>query len=66
MTDHANSPHRDGFSSIAGLRLEIERLIAERDEARRMVCRHEVDPLWDDMIYHAKLRGWDCFKEDRK
>jgi outer membrane murein-binding lipoprotein Lpp len=42
-----------------------ERLTAERDEARRMVCSHEAD-LMEDMIEHAKHRGWDCFKEDAK
>jgi hypothetical protein len=39
-------------------------LTAERDEARRMVCSHEAD-LMEDMIEHAKHRGWDCFKEER-
>jgi hypothetical protein len=43
---------------------EITRLRAERDEARRMVCSHEAD-LMEDMIEHAKHRGWDCFKEGR-
>jgi hypothetical protein len=41
---------------------EIRRLRAERDEARRMVCSHEAD-LMEDMIEHAKHRGWDCFKD---
>ena len=43
---------------------EIERLRAERDEARRLVC-------YDDWLYKpgmaarkiAAERGWDCFKE---
>jgi len=39
-------------------------LTAERDEARRMMCSHEAD-LMEDMIEHAKHRGWDCFKEER-
>jgi hypothetical protein len=46
---------------------EIERLTAERDEARRMYCyaipencdEHEARKIaWE--------RGWDCFKEDGK
>lgn len=44
---------------------EAVRLQAERDEARRMVCSHEAD-LMEDMIEHAKHRGWDCFKGDGK
>jgi hypothetical protein len=50
---------------------EIERLIDERDEARREVCNLV---SWDDQAAnfagtpeeYAKHRGWDCFKEDDK
>jgi hypothetical protein len=43
----------------------IERLIAERDEARREVCNmmHKTGFLNGD---YADSRGWDCFKEDGK
>jgi len=50
---------------------EIERLRAERDEARRMWC--EAAPVGnslsvDDMDRRAraeaKRRGWDCYKEN--
>lgn len=41
---------------------EIERLRAERDEARRMVCELDADTM-EDQIEYAKQRGWDCFKE---
>ena len=44
---------------------EIERLRAERDEARRMVCGLDAD-IMEDQIEYAKHRGWDCFKEDGK
>jgi len=43
---------------------EIERLRAERDEARRMVCGLDAD-IMEDQIEYAKHRGWDCFKEDK-
>lgn len=41
---------------------EIERLRAERDEARRMVCGLDAD-IMEDQVEYAKHRGWDCFKE---
>ena len=37
----------------------IERLMAERDEARIEVCRLEADGH-DCEIEYAKQRGWDC------
>ena len=43
---------------------EIERLRAERDEARREVCQWEHH--WDKTSseqYYADKRGWDCFKD---
>lgn len=54
---------------------EIERLRAERDAARRWVCRFDADSRSSDarscgMSDHfncpkkiAQERGWDCFKE---
>ena len=45
----------------------IERLTAERDEARRMFCeilaRHESTRTPQRI---AERRGWDCFKEGGK
>ena len=44
----------------------IKTLQAERDEARREVCAWQggiSENLWADI---AKLRGWDCFVEERK
>jgi hypothetical protein len=50
--------------------LEVERLRAERDEARREICRNEADEISMELggaaIFAsaiAKRRGWDCFKE---
>jgi hypothetical protein len=42
---------------------EIERLRAERDEARRMFCKCHAQA---EAIGYAEGRGWDCFKEDGK
>ena len=39
---------------------EIERLRAERDEARRWFCYE-----FSDARAEANRRGWDCFKEAR-
>lgn len=49
------------------LRLEIERLLSERDEARREVCSMNETGLRmneRDKKREAKRRGWDCFKEN--
>lgn len=40
---------------------EIERLRAERDEARRYICGLS----WQDSRDMAKQLGWDCFKEEK-
>jgi len=45
--------------------LEIERLRAERDEARREVCDMEGQTAGGALL-EARKRGWDCFKEDGK
>lgn len=51
-------------STVTDCRIEIERLRAERDEARRLVCRH-TKKLYHTLKRTAELRGWDCFKEER-
>ena len=45
--------------------VDIERLLKERDEARREVCMAEANhlPTMADPRREAKRRGWDCFKE---
>ena len=40
---------------------EIERLTAERDQARRLIC----DLSWEDSKEVARQMGWDCFKGER-
>jgi hypothetical protein len=51
----------------------IERLIKERDEARRMWCEAEavgnclsVDDMYRRARAEAKRREWNCYKEDGK
>ena len=58
---------RSAFIVRANFARELERenaiLTAERDEARRMVCR----ALYTDKEMqrnHARLCGWDCYKEN--
>ena len=47
---------------------QIERLRAERDEARREVCQLKSINFEDKITpkAYAELRKWDCFKEDDK
>jgi hypothetical protein len=47
---------------------DIVRLIAERDEARREVCRNEANhlPTMADPRREAARRGWDCFKKEEQ
>jgi hypothetical protein len=48
---------------------EIERLRAERDEARREVCQMKGTVRWNHYFPHfdpkgyAENRGWDCHKD---
>ena len=64
---------RDCMSLIADEAADtIDRLRAERDEARREVCHvFETDLFRDAGMFRtansvAVERGWDCFKEDGK
>ena len=59
LRDHTNRDDND----IAEAADYIERLRIERDEARRMVCQ----TLYTDKEMqrnHARLCGWDCFKDE--
>lgn len=40
---------------------EIERLRKERDEARRMVCRHNYIRGGINPLQYAKMMNWDCY-----
>ncbi len=56
---------RDKFFTVdfvADIMAAVDRVIAERDEARRLVCRSQftMTELQHD---YAKDKGWDCFKE---
>jgi hypothetical protein len=45
---------------------EIKRLRDERDEARREVCVWQGLDTATKSNEVARVRGWDCFKEDGK
>jgi len=42
----------------------IERLINERDEARRMYCGRVSRDVQPDAFDIAKNHGWDCFPQE--
>lgn len=52
---------RYGITSFKQAAKEIERLRDQRDELRREICGYS----FEDARGVAKLRGWDCFKEER-
>ena len=59
LRDHTNRDDND----IAEAAAYIERLRAERDEARREVCEADTDTHGGALL-EAERRGWDCFKEN--
>jgi len=63
LRDWKKAADGTGFGSLLGIfdeaADEIERLRAERDEARRLIC----DLSWEDSKEVARQLGWDCFKE---
>ena len=54
---------KEAFALSAWACREIDRITDERDEARRQVC---VTLYTDKEMQrnHARLCGWDCFKEN--
>ena len=56
---------KEAFALAAWSCREIDRLTAERDEARRRVCEmlHE-EGYGRSPEEWAKRKGWDCFKEN--
>ena len=65
---------KEAFALAAWSCREIDRITAERDEARRQYCRgftdfcpnpaHDHLSLEDAAVEVAKSFGWDCFKEN--
>lgn len=61
-------------STVTDCRIEIERLTAERDEARREICINATNEPYRQICGsgillpqdEARERNWDCFKEDGK
>ena len=62
---------KEAFALAAWSCREIDRITAERDEARRIACKMEERAGCDESGCpkngtaqdHATRRGWDCFKE---
>ena len=58
---------KEAFALAAWSCREIDRITAERDEARREVCQFRSTSYPHDMkeVHEiADSRGWDCFKEN--
>jgi hypothetical protein len=56
------------LAAIESLRIELDEMRKERDEARRIACLQSCmgddEPReWSPEDF-AKQQGWDCFKED--
>jgi hypothetical protein len=62
----AAAHHPSPWMMLAAAANAIERLTAERDEARRRLCKVVGDnrEMWGEDV--AKEYGWDCFEEDGK
>jgi hypothetical protein len=64
-------------NEITRLRADLAQRTAERDEARLEICEREARENWivgespEGVVINtpereARLRGWDCFKEENK
>ena len=61
-----NAKEQDATEIVVGLCQaadEIERLRKERDQARRLVCRH-TKKTYRTLKEMAQERGWDCFDKE--
>jgi hypothetical protein len=65
MTDNRCNPDLSKLSAtLVQQQREIERLTAERDEARRMYCGRVSRDVPLDAFDIAKNHGWDCFPQE--
>ena len=70
--DDEHDSHNLGLIDLHEIKLaffalaqERDRLRAERDEARRELCRRKKrSVVFDKALAEADSRGWDCFKEE--
>lgn len=76
LRDLKNAMNECGFTGISAVTNaaadEIERLRAERDEARREICilrsssTNATEKISAEMEEYARSRGWECFEEVNK
>lgn len=67
-----NWDHNETRDIIHGMKMVIEQIIDERDEARRIACSKEAaynsmmfdNPMWSYPPTIAESKGWDCFKNE--
>lgn len=62
--DSVGTPFKDGHLAIEFALKEVERLRAERDEARRWICEQKAAMSDRDASWWAGIHTWDCFKEE--
>lgn len=61
---HDRCPDTAVMSDLRDAADEIERLRAERDEARRWICEYKASISDREAKWWAGVHTWDCFKED--
>jgi hypothetical protein len=66
LEEHMKMTKAELIENIEILTEKCEKLIKERDEARREVCERKWMEHSFDILKYARMRGWDCFKEEDK
>ena len=66
MTNDPDWDRNDTRDLIITMKVALERMQQERDEARREVCRSddEYPHTHQVAVMRADARNWDCFKEN--
>jgi hypothetical protein len=63
--DRYKNGYEGGCHACEIVAVRNQELLAERDEARREICNRTSYPDRTPET-EAKMRGWDCYKEDGK
>jgi hypothetical protein len=64
--DRYKNGYEGGCHACEIVAVRNQELLAERDLARREVCRWEANHLSKSVTECARLNEWDCFREDGK